>query len=98
MSNNYGVCPVCDGTMRMPAGDWPQHWKKHTTGYDEATDTLNCNNCGAQTMYGQPTGQVLLRPDGTPCKHEYNAESVGRCLSRYTCKHCSHTYEIDSGV
>jgi hypothetical protein len=91
----YGVCPVCNGSGRRPAGDDP--YKKVYSGYDSETDTLACNNCGGQTMYGRPTGKVALRPDGTPCKHEYTSATVGRCLTRYTCKHCGSSHEIDSG-
>ncbi len=90
-----GVCPVCNGTGRRPAGE--NSYKKVYAGYDEVTDTLPCNNCGGQTMYGRPSGRVPLRPDGTPCKHEYASATVGRCLTRYTCKHCGSSYEIDSG-
>lgn len=55
-----------------------------------------CNNCGGQGMFGIATGVVPLRPDGTPCKHEYVGETRGRCYTVYTCKHCNHSYDIDS--
>ena len=90
-----GICPVCNGTTRRSAEG--ETYKKMYRGYDEVTDTLPCNNCGGQTMYGKPTGEVNLRPDGTPCKHEFNFANVGRCLTRYTCNHCKYSYEIDSG-
>jgi len=92
---SHGTCPVCNGTGRRPAGN--DQYKHVYAGYDKETDTLACNNCGGQTMYGRPTGRVPLRPDGTPCKHEYTSATVGRCLARYTCKHCGSSYEIDSG-
>ena len=92
---SHGTCPVCNGTGRRPAGN--DQYKQVYAGYDKETDTLPCNNCGGQTMYGRPTGRVPLRPDGTPCKHEYTSATVGRCLTRYTCKHCGSSYEIDSG-
>ncbi len=91
----YGVCPVCNGSGRVPAGDYK--YKHVVAGYDKDTDTLACTNCGGQTMYGQPTGKVRLRPDGTPCKHEYTSKTVGRCLTEYTCKHCGSSHQIDSG-
>lgn len=92
---NLGTCPVCNGSGRRPAGNNP--YKKVYAGYDAETDTLSCNNCGGQTMYGRSTGQVSLRPDGTPCRHEYTSRTIGRCLTEYTCRHCGHSYEIDSG-
>lgn len=92
---NLGTCPVCNGTGRVPAGNDP--YKKMYSSYDAETDTLPCNNCGGQTMYGRPTGQVRLRDDGTPCRHEYTSRIVGRCLTEYTCRHCGHSYQIDSG-
>lgn len=95
MREGYGVCPVCNGCGRRPAGDTP--YKTVFAGYDKETDTLACNNCGGQYMYGRPTGEVPLRSDGTPCKHEYTSATVGRCLTRYTCKHCGSSHEIDSG-
>ena len=90
-----GTCPVCNGTTRVPAGD--NKYKNVIAGYDKNTDTFACNNCGGQMMYGRPTGQVPLRADGTPCAHEYTSQNVGRCLTKYTCKHCNSSHTIDSG-
>ena len=90
-----GICPVCNGTGRRAAGN--DKYKAVYAGYDKDTDTLPCNNCGGQTMYGRPTGKVPLRPDGTPCKHEYVSKTAGRCLTDYTCKHCGYKFQIDSG-
>lgn len=90
-----GVCPVCNGTGRNNVGDKP--YKESFAGYDKETNTLPCNNCGGQTMYGKPTGKVRLRPDGTPCIHSYGSRNVGRCLTEYKCVHCGYTYTIDSG-
>ena len=56
-----------------------------------------CQNCGGQTMYGEPTGRVPLRPDGSPCKHDFEFKELGPCLSEYTCRHCGFKYQIDSG-
>ena len=95
MQEGYGVCPVCSGTCRMPAGN--DKYKHMYSKYDKETDTLPCRNCGGQTMYGKPTGESKLRPDGTPCKHEYTGREAGRCYTIYTCKHCSYSYDIDSG-
>lgn len=96
---NKGICPVCNGSGHMPC---PDNLRAHGQldgwyGYRKEDDTISCTNCGGQTMWGRPTGEVNLRPDGTPCKHEYTSADVGRCLTRYTCKHCSFSYEIDSG-
>ena len=61
------------------------------------SDGVACRNCGGQSMYGRPTGKVPLRPDGTPCTHKYKGEVKGRCYTVYTCVHCNHRYDIDSG-
>ena len=92
-----GVCPVCNGSGKMPISNFAERFKTHLAGYDKETDTLSCNNCGGQRMYGSPTGMVNLREDGTPCTHAYTSETVGRCLTQYTCKHCGDRYQIDSG-
>ena len=31
------------------------------------------------------------------CEHEYKEANIGRCLNRYSCSKCNHTYTIDSG-
>lgn len=93
-----GTCPKCDGSTRRPVPpDYNRSWLPNIYGYDEATDTFPCNNCGGQTMAGRGTGTVLLRDDGTPCLHEYTHINAGRCLHKYVCKYCPHTYYIDSG-
>ena len=79
----------------MAAGNDP--FKSVYASYDKATDTLACRNCGAQRMYGQPTGKVRLNKDGVPCTHSYYSVHVGRCLTRYTCEHCGDSHVIDSG-
>ena len=94
---NKGVCPVCNGSGRMPLSDFAQRFKHVLAGYDAETDTLRCDNCGGQYMYGRPTGEVRLREDGTPCKHVYESKTIGRCLTKYTCIHCADSYDIDSG-
>jgi len=91
----YGTCPVCNGSGRKPAGDYK--YKHVVAGYDPATDTLACNNCGGQYMYGNPRGQVRLDRNGEPCRHSYTSQTVGRCLTEYTCEHCGDRYQIDSG-
>ena len=93
--SNYGVCPVCNGSGRREAYDSP--YKSVIAGYDKETDTLPCTNCGGQYMNMSSTGEVKLRADGTPCKHSYTSKTVGRCLTEYTCVHCSDRYQIDSG-
>lgn len=90
----YGTCPVCEGTGRVPAGDYK--YKHIVATYDKETDTLACTNCGGQTMGLKGHGQVPLNKEGKPCKHEYTSRNIGRCLTEYTCKHCGHRYEIDS--
>jgi hypothetical protein len=94
-----GTCPVCNGSGHMPCPDRLRDYGKKNGwyGYREEDDTVTCTNCGGQTMYGKPTGKVLLRPDGTPCTHEYVGVTRGRCYTVYTCKHCGSSYDIDSG-
>jgi hypothetical protein len=91
----HGTCPVCNGSGRVTAGDRP--YKTVLAGYDPATDTLACNNCGGQYMYGNPRGQVRLNRNGEPCHHSYTSRNAGRCLTEYTCEHCGDRYQIDSG-
>ncbi len=90
-----GICPVCNGSGRRPAGDYK--YKNVLAGYDRETDTLQCNNCGGQYMFGRPTGQVALNLLGDPCKHNYISQNVGRCLTEYKCTECGDRYQIDSG-
>lgn len=90
-----GTCPVCNGSGRKAAGDY--QYKSVLAGYDKDTDTLPCTNCGGQYMYGSPKGQVRLNKDGVPCTHSYRSQTVGRCLTEYTCAHCGDRYQIDSG-
>lgn len=92
-----GICPVCNGTLRSPAGDSP--YRALCAGYRASDDTFPCQNCGGQTMLGRPTGRVPLRPDGTPCTHTYRPERAAHrsTLWYYVCTECGHTHEIDSG-
>lgn len=93
-----GICPVCNGTCRVPVPELSQRYKTIVAGYDAATDTFKCTNCGGQYMFGSPTGEVKLRrEDGTPCKHEYEGKNLSRCYNGYTCKHCGDYYTVDSG-
>ena len=94
MTTPQATCPVCDGAGRVSAQGTP--YKTVTQGYDPETDTLPCRNCGGQTMSGVATGKVPLRPDGTPCRHEYVSRPVGRFKTFYKCKHCGHEHCIDS--
>lgn len=89
------TCPVCNGLGRVPAGDSP--YKRVIAGYDAATDTFGCRNCGGQYMSLRPTGKVRANKEGQPCTHKYTSKTVGRCLHEYTCEHCGDTYQIDSG-
>ena len=92
-----GICPVCNGSKRKPC-DPTKDQKEYRvySGYDPETHTLPCSNCGFG-MFARPSGEVRLRPDGTPCKHEFTSETVGRCYHKYTCKHCNEVFHIDSG-
>lgn len=93
MTTATAACPVCNGTCRVPTD--ATFTSRHYT-YDKATDTVACHNCGAQTMSGKPTGQVRVRPDGTPCTHHYKGREAGRCYTVYTCQHCGDSFGIDS--
>ena len=93
------MCPVCNGTGQRPC---PDHLRKYGVsngwyGYRAEDDTVHCDNCGSQYMFGKPTGQVKLNREGVPCKHNYTGKTVGRCLTQYTCEHCGDSYQIDSG-
>ena len=97
MKDGYGVCPVCHGTCRQPAGENMKPFAMIIAGYDRNNETIACSNCGGRRMYGEPSGEVPLRADGTPCKHEYKGVERGRCYTVYTCIHCNDRYDIDSG-
>lgn len=92
-----GTCPVCKGTCRVPVPQDQQQYKTSRSGYDPATDTFPCTNCGAQYMFGVSTGLVKLDHSGQPCTHQYEYKLAGRCYHRYTCKNCGDVYYIDSG-
>lgn len=97
MAKEYGVCPVCDGSKRAKADpNMSAQAKKWMGGYDAATDTMPCGNCGSQYMYGSPSGKVPLTSAGVPCTHKYVGRNAGRCLTRYTCSECGDTFDIDS--
>ena len=101
MIEGKGVCPVCNGTCRMPCPSESirEYGIKHGWyNYDAETDTIPCNNCGGQYQWGKPSGEVSLRKDtGEPCVHEYRGYSKGNCYTGYTCIHCEDNYSIDSG-
>lgn len=89
----YGVCPKCNGCKELPLSE-----REKTYSWYAGKTGRPCTNCGAQTMYGQATGIVLLRKDNNePCLHEYNYTKLGNCYHGYNCKHCGHSYQIDSG-
>jgi hypothetical protein len=93
-----GVCPVCNGTLRIPAPfDSTVSWTKSVYSYDAINHTVNCNNCGGQYQHLRPTGVVKLRPDETPCTHKYEGRTIGNCYNEYVCVHCKDKYTIDSG-
>jgi hypothetical protein len=92
-----GICPVCNGSCRVPLSPEQQKYKHVYSGYDKSTDTLACNNCGGQYMFGNPRGDVRLNKQGEPCTHLYQSSNAGRCLTNYRCSHCDDQYQIDSG-
>ena len=92
----YGICPVCNGTTRVDAVGM---YSYTCYGFDAATRTAPCRNCGGQYMSLQPLGYVRLRrePPHDPCVHEYTGYEAGRCYWKYTCKQCGDHHAIDSG-
>lgn len=90
-----GICPACNGTSRVPADEYAIKYGWY--GYDKDTSTQYCSNCGPLGMFSKPDGKVSLRPDGTPCHHQFRTETIGRCYHRSTCVHCDYSYTIDSG-
>lgn len=92
------TCPVCVGTLRIPIPEASRKWVDILGGYDVTTDTLPCNNCGAQHMFGVSMGKVFTRNvTSEACVHEYTGTKIGNCLYQYDCIHCPETYVIDSG-
>jgi len=92
MNVEYGTCPVCNGSGKVPL---TENEKRYSWNKDK-TDR-ECHNCGGQYMYGTAKGQVRLNKDGVPCTHKYTSRNVGRCLTEYTCTDCGDRYQIDSG-
>jgi len=82
----YGTCPVCNGSGRVPCPyDKETPWLIGMPGYDTATHTSVCRNCGRERLCGPATGKVLINKDGVQCTHEY----VARTKGYYYCKHCN---------
>jgi len=94
-SRDEGVCPVCNGTTRVPADPNDRH-RSVCAGYDEKTETHECRNCGSQYQFCKSTGRVPMDKDGKPCAHEYVGQNAGRCYTRYECVRCGDVYHIDS--
>lgn len=92
-----GICPVCNGSTRVPVESEYSKYKTMYRDYDAATDTLACRNCGGQTMSGNANGYVRLDKDGAPCTHHFLGRVAGRCYTVYTCDKCGSSYDIDSG-
>lgn len=98
MTPETGICPVCNGTKRVP---YVSKYAHVMAGYSKETATIPCGNCGGQYISMTATGLVALQSDGTPCIHKY--EETGPIHSRqrgwheYTCTHCGDRHSIDSG-
>jgi hypothetical protein len=94
-----GICPACNGTKRQPCDSTKEskHYRVYS-GYDSETHTLPCGNCG-YGMFARPSGEVNLRPDGTPCLHNFvHDQKLGNCYNSYKCTHgCGSAFTIDSG-
>lgn len=92
MNIEYGTCPVCNGTGKLPLTDNDKRYS-----WDKDKTHRECYNCGGQKMYGNGIGQVRLNKAGESCVHKYTRRTVGRCLTEYRCSECGDSYEIDSG-
>jgi uncharacterized protein YbaR (Trm112 family) len=89
---NLLTCPKCNGSKRVSPTDSIRKYLPNIAGYDAATDSFPCDNCGGQTMFGVATGQTR---DG--CLHVYESKTVSNCYHRVTCTKCGDIYHIDSG-
>lgn len=90
-------CPVCDGTKEVGASEYQKKYKHVMSKYNLANDTVQCNNCGGQYMFGSPKGHVKPNAAGDGCWHDYKSSNAGRCLTNYVCQYCGDAYQIDSG-
>lgn len=90
LPEGYAECPACHGSgIGDPPDELNQKWYPRTVRFA-------CRNCGGLSMAGVATGFTRLRPDGTPCVHEWRGVTAGRCYRVFTCKHCQETYDEDS--
>lgn len=88
----YGVCPVCNGTTKVPLTE-----EEATYSWNKDRTEKDCKNCGGQYQFGKPCGLVRLNKKGKPCKHSYvNLSSTSRGLHKYQCVECYDSYQIDS--
>jgi hypothetical protein len=88
-----GICPVCNGLGKVPLDPVEAKYS-----YNAGKTHKECHNCGGQQMFGKGTGRVPLNKEGQPCRHDYVGSATGyRSLVRLTCKHCGHSFEVDSG-
>lgn len=99
MIKEKGICPVCNGTLRQPVTDAERHGTKWNKSYDAESDTIDCFNCMPRGMFSSrvPTGKVTINREGVPCTHQFVEEKIGNCYYRYSCKHCTDSFNIDSG-
>lgn len=91
-----GECPCCNGTGKVTPAEGTKYLSV-MAGYDKMNNTLPCDNCGAQYMFGKSKGHVKLNNEGLPCYHSYVGTNVGRSRTKYTCRRCDESFEIDSG-
>lgn len=98
LPDGFAVCPKCHGSCRIPVPPEQQQYKHLYSAYDKATDTLECDNCGGQTMYGKAKGYTKIDHNtGEGCLHTFRGEKRGNCYHVYTCTKCGSSYDIDSG-
>jgi hypothetical protein len=89
------TCPKCNGTTRRPADESARRYRIAT--YDEATDTLACDNCGGQTMSLDAKGHTRIDPaTGLGCLHDWRRRLAGNCYHEHTCRKCGSQFYIDS--
>lgn len=58
-----GICPLCNGTNRVPVPESMQRWKHVIAGYDKETDTFSCTNCDEQYTGRFPTDYTYSNND-----------------------------------
>ena len=90
MRDGYGVCPVCNGSGRKPADEEMKKYANVIAGYDKSNDTVACNNCGGQGMYGNNVHQAVFESEESETGitlHFVNEHfDEGRIIAQFYCE------------